>query len=73
MFDIDAALMRLIELEGSDLHLKVPARPIIRRHGKLETLEGSEQLRAEDTERILRVRCWRIDPPNAPACVACER
>jgi twitching motility protein PilT len=53
MFDIDAALMRVIEMEGSDLHLKVPSRPIIRRHGKLEPIEGSEPLRPEDTERTL--------------------
>ena len=36
MFDIDAALMRVIETESSDLHLKVPSRPVIRRHGQLE-------------------------------------
>jgi twitching motility protein PilT len=53
MFQIDSALMRLIELEGSDLHLKVPARPIIRQHGKLVPLEGTEVLRPEDTERTL--------------------
>jgi twitching motility protein PilT len=52
MFDIDAALMRVIEVEGSDLHLKVPARPVIRRHGKLEPI-GGEPLRPEDTERTL--------------------
>ena len=51
MFDIDAALMRVIETEGSDLHLKVPSRPVIRRHGKLEAIAGSEPLRPEDTER----------------------
>ena len=52
MFDIDAALMRVIEMDGSDLHLKVPARPVIRRHGKLEPIEG-ETLRPEDTESTL--------------------
>jgi twitching motility protein PilT len=53
MFDIDAALKRLIETEGSDLHLKVPAPPVIRRHGKLEPIEGSERLKPEDTELVL--------------------
>jgi len=53
MFDIDAALMRVIELEGSDLHLKVPARPVIRRHGTLEPIEASEPLGPEDTEATL--------------------
>jgi twitching motility protein PilT len=53
MFDIDSALMMVIETEGSDLHLKVPAPPIIRRHGKLEAIPGSEPLRSEDTEHTL--------------------
>jgi twitching motility protein PilT len=53
MFDIDAALMKVIENEASDLHLKVPAPPMIRRHGQLVAVDGSEQLRPEDTERTL--------------------
>jgi twitching motility protein PilT len=53
MFDIDTALMSVIETDGSDLHLKVPSRPIIRRHGKLEPVAGSEPLSQEDTERTL--------------------
>jgi twitching motility protein PilT len=53
MFDIDSALMRVIETEGSDLHLKVPARPVIRRHGKLEPIEGSAPLTPEDTDVTL--------------------
>jgi twitching motility protein PilT len=53
MFDIDSALMKVIETEGSDLHLKVPSLPIIRRHGKLEAIAGYEPLRPEDTERTL--------------------
>jgi twitching motility protein PilT len=53
MFDVDAALMTVIEEEASDLHLKVPAPPIIRQHGKLVPIEGSEQLRPEDTEATL--------------------
>jgi twitching motility protein PilT len=53
MFDIDAALLTVIETEGSDLHLKVPARPVIRRHGTLEPIAGSEPLSPEDTERVL--------------------
>jgi twitching motility protein PilT len=53
MFDIDAALMTVIEMEASDLHLKVPAPPIIRRYGKLETIPDTERLRPEDTERTL--------------------
>jgi twitching motility protein PilT len=53
MFEIDAALMKVIEAEGSDLHLKVPSRPIIRRHGALDPIPDSEPLRPEDTERTL--------------------
>ena len=41
-FDVDDALMRVIENEGSDLHIKVPSAPLIRRHGKLEPVEGAE-------------------------------
>jgi twitching motility protein PilT len=53
MFDIDAALMKVIEVDGSDLHLKVPSRPIIRRHGKLVPIPDSDGLRPDDTERTL--------------------
>jgi twitching motility protein PilT len=53
MFDIDAALMKVIEVDGSDLHLKVPSRPIIRRHGKLMAIPDTEGLRPDDTERTL--------------------
>ena len=53
MFDIDAALLEVIETEGSDLHLKVPAQPIIRRHGQLEPIADSDALSPEDTERTL--------------------
>jgi twitching motility protein PilT len=53
MFDVDAALMTVIEQEASDLHLKVPSHPMVRRHGKLVPLEGYEQLRPEDTEATL--------------------
>ena len=53
MFDLDAALMTVIETEGSDLHLKVPAQPMVRRYGKLVPIEGSEPLRPEDTESTL--------------------
>jgi twitching motility protein PilT len=53
MFDVDAALMTVIEREASDLHLKVPSQPIIRQHGKLVPIEGSDPLRPEDTENTL--------------------
>jgi twitching motility protein PilT len=53
MFDIDAALMKVIETEASDLHLKVPSLPVIRRHGRLEPIADYEPLRPDDTERTL--------------------
>jgi twitching motility protein PilT len=53
MFDVDAALMTVIEMEASDLHLKVPSLPMIRQYGKLVAIEGSAPLRPEDTEATL--------------------
>jgi twitching motility protein PilT len=53
MFDVDQALMRVIELEASDLHLKTPSPPVIRRHGRLEPIEGAEPLKPDATERVL--------------------
>jgi twitching motility protein PilT len=53
MFDVDAALMTVIEKEASDLHLKVPSQPMVRQYGKLIAIDGSEPLRPEDTEATL--------------------
>ncbi len=52
-FDLDHALRYLIAAEGSDLHLKVPAYPLVRLHGKLEPITGTERLTPQDTERVL--------------------
>jgi twitching motility protein PilT len=54
MFDIDEALRYLIMKEGSDLHLKVPSQPIIRIHGEMIPIEGSERLTPDVTEAALR-------------------
>jgi len=54
MFDVDAALRYLVANEGSDLHLKVPARPTVRIHGRLQPIEGSAPLSSKDTEEALR-------------------
>jgi twitching motility protein PilT len=54
MFDLDAALHHLVHAGGSDLHLKVPAPPLIRAHGDLTPLPGGEPLTPEVTERVLR-------------------
>src|SRR3954469_5620155 len=48
-FDLDHALRYLIASEGSDLHLKIPSTPLVRLHGKLETIPGTEPLTPADT------------------------
>src|ERR1700750_1615697 len=52
-FDLDHALRYLIAAEGSDLHLKVPSYPLIRLHGHLEPIAGTERLYPEDTRQAL--------------------
>ena len=54
MFDVQDALRWLVENEGSDLHIKVPAPPMARIHGQLAPIAGSEPLGPEDTEAALR-------------------
>lgn len=49
---IGAMVGELVQKEGSDLHLKVGAPPMIRVHGLLRPLEGYEALRPVDTEDI---------------------
>ena len=60
-FDLDHALRYLIAAEGSDLHLKVPAYPLVRLHGKLEPISGAERLTPQDTERVLH---QMLNDPN---------
>src|SRR5918994_2197088 len=52
-FDLDHALRYLIAAAGSDLHLKVPSYPLIRLHGHLEPIAGTERLYPEDTRQAL--------------------
>src|SRR6059058_610412 len=54
MFDLNTSLRRVIEIDGSDLHLKVPSKPLIRRLGHLEPIPDSDELTPEDTEGALR-------------------
>ncbi|HET6869220.1 MAG TPA: type IV pilus twitching motility protein PilT [Solirubrobacteraceae bacterium] len=55
MFDLHEALRYVVENEGSDLHVKVPARPMARFRGHLEPLpQYSASLSPADTERVLR-------------------
>jgi twitching motility protein PilT len=54
MRDLDSLLRTVAEREGSDLHLKVGARPRIRIDGVLHDIEGQEPLAVEETESIAR-------------------
>ena len=55
MFDVHAALRKLVASKGSDLHLKVDSPPfrLIACRGTLGPDQGEEPLSAEDTERAL--------------------
>ena len=53
MFELEPALRRVVETDGSDLHLKVPSQPLIRRMGSLEPIPGSDTLTPEDTEKLV--------------------
>jgi twitching motility protein PilT len=55
MFDVESALRKVVELEGSDLHVKVGSPPIVRVDGDLRALEGEGSLQPEDTEGALKV------------------
>src|SRR5437764_13113187 len=54
-FDLEAALKRVIEMGGSDLHLKVPSPPLIRIHGRLDPIPGADKLMPNDTEDVFRL------------------
>jgi twitching motility protein PilT len=49
-FEIQDALRHLVEAGGSDLHLKVPAPPMMRIDGTMRPFEGAERLSQQDTE-----------------------
>ncbi len=53
MFDLHEALRYVVRKEGSDLHLKVPSRPVARIHGRLEPIDDFEPLHPADMERAL--------------------
>ena len=51
MFEMHSALRSLIDRDGSDLHIKVDSRPIVRVNGELLQLDGYEPMSAADTEK----------------------
>ena len=53
VFDIDAALRHLVDVAGSDLHLKVGSPPLVRVNGVLQALPGSERVSQQDTKHVL--------------------
>ena len=50
---IDDLAVRLVEMEGSDLHLKSGVPPVVRTRGLLSYLEDYPALRPEDTQAML--------------------
>jgi twitching motility protein PilT len=54
MFDLQEALRYIVREQGSDLHLKVGSRPIVRIHGQLEPIEHYEVMVPSETDRVLR-------------------
>jgi twitching motility protein PilT len=54
VFDLREALELLIEMDGSDMHLKAGSHPLFRVHGQLSKMERWEVLRPADTERVMR-------------------
>ena len=53
MLDIDACLRHLVQVGGSDLHLKVPSPPLTRLDGELVPIPGFETLTPQDTEQAV--------------------
>jgi twitching motility protein PilT len=53
MLDIDACLRYLVQSGGSDLHLKVPARPLVRLDGELVPIPDSTGLTPLETEQAV--------------------
>jgi twitching motility protein PilT len=53
MFDLAAALDRVTEWGGSDLHLKHSSPPLIRIHGELQPIPHTTELTPQETERAL--------------------
>jgi twitching motility protein PilT len=54
-FDLNRALHKLMEMGGSDLHLKVPSQPLCRVDGDLVPIPGVEPLAAADTDAAVKM------------------
>jgi twitching motility protein PilT len=53
MLDINACLRHLVEVGGSDLHIKVPSPPLVRLDGELVPVPGADRLTPQDAEDAL--------------------
>ena len=53
MIELPALLAHLVNVGGSDLHLKVPSPPVVRVDGQLQRVPDQPSVGREDTERIL--------------------
>jgi twitching motility protein PilT len=53
LYSIDDLLERMVALNASDLHVTVGSPPVVRLHGHLEPLDGTEPLTPESTQQIL--------------------
>jgi twitching motility protein PilT len=53
-FDLQRTLQKVVDKGGSDLHLKVPAPPLMRVQGNLVPVEDEDPFAPGDTERVLR-------------------
>jgi twitching motility protein PilT len=53
-FDLHHCLRHLVESGGSDLHLKVPAPPVMRIDGEMRPIEGMSTLNGQDTADAVR-------------------
>lgn len=52
MLDVNACLQYLVEVGGSDLHIKVPSPPLVRKDGDLVPVPGFPNLTKQDTEQM---------------------
>ena len=53
MIELPSLLAHLVNVGGSDLHLKVPSPPVVRVDGQLQRVPDQPSVGREDTERIL--------------------
>jgi twitching motility protein PilT len=53
MLEIDEVLKRLVQAGGSDLHLRVPSRPVFRVDGELKVQADLPEMNAQEMDTIL--------------------